>query len=62
MTDLFEARIDAHTNENRGPVYPFDETTQQISTNVTGSWYLDASLFVTEGSRLVVQGEHRSER
>lgn len=57
MEDIYNARIDSYTNENKGPVYPFDEETKQIATNVTGSWYLGSSLFVTEGSKLMVQGE-----
>lgn len=60
MEDIFHARIDSHTGENKGPVYPFDEETQSIATNVTGSWYLGSSLFVTEGSKLIVQGERRT--
>ncbi|CAM9271896.1 unnamed protein product [Ectocarpus sp. 12 AP-2014] len=56
MTDIYESRIDTYTGENKGPVYPFDETTGGITNNVTGSWYLGSSLYVTEGARLVVQG------
>lgn len=57
MSDIYHARIDSYTQENKGPVFPFDETTQEKTANVTGSWYLESSLFVTEGSRLLVQGE-----
>lgn len=57
LTDIYESRIDTYTGENKGPVYPFDETTGGITNNVTGSWYLESSLYVTEGARLVVQGE-----
>eukprot|EP00903_Cladosiphon_okamuranus_P017823 g16402.t1 len=56
MEDIFHARIDSFTGENKGPVYPFDEETKTLAANVTGSWYLGSSLFVTEGSRLIVQG------
>ncbi len=62
MTDIYEARFDDYTGEPKGPVYPFDETTQQITTNITGSWYLESSLQVTQGSRLVVQGEANLEK
>lgn len=55
MTDIYESRLDKMGN--KGPLYPFDEDTMQISVNVTGSWYLEAELFVTEESRLIVQGE-----
>lgn len=57
MEDIFHARIDSYTGENKGPVYPFDEETKQLAVNVTGSWYLGSSLFVTEGSKLVVKGK-----
>ncbi|CAN0287065.1 unnamed protein product, partial [Ectocarpus sp. 13 AM-2016] len=59
MTDIYESRIDTYTGENKGPVYPFDETTGGITNNVTGSWYLGSSLYVTEGARLVVQGSSK---
>lgn len=55
MTDIYESRSD--DTGNKGPLYPFDETTLDISDTVTGSWYLESSLYITEGSRLVVQGE-----
>ena len=51
LGDIYEAR--AH---RPGPVYPFDERTQSIAANVTGSWYLASSLYVTQGSTLLVQG------
>lgn len=57
LTDIYEARFDDYTGAPKGPVYPFNETTQQIAVDVTGSWYLESSLFVTQGSRLVIQGE-----
>lgn len=59
MEDIFHARVDSYTGVNKGPVYPFDEETKQIAANVTGSWYLESSMFVTENSMLVVQGEQR---
>lgn len=54
LTDLWESRLEKYGNS--GPVYPFDETTQTIAENVTGTWYLESSLYVTGGSNLVVQG------
>ncbi|CAM9950650.1 unnamed protein product [Scytosiphon promiscuus] len=54
LTDIYESRLDKMGN--KGPLYPFDEATMQKSENVTGSWYLEAELFVTEESRLIVQG------
>lgn len=62
MTEIFEARLDSYSGANMGPLYPFDETTKQITENVTGSWFLGSSLYVTGGSRLVVQGEHKNIR
>lgn len=55
LSDIYESRLDK--TGNKGPVYPFDETTMEKSDTVTGSWYLESTLYVTEGSRLVVQGE-----
>ncbi|CAM9724294.1 unnamed protein product [Laminaria digitata] len=49
--DIYEARGD-----KLGPIYPFDEESQTIARNVTGSWYLSSTLYVTQGSTLVVQG------
>ena len=51
LGDIYEAR--AH---RPGPVYPFDEETQSIAANVTGSWYLASTLYITQGSTLLVQG------
>ncbi|CAM9199692.1 unnamed protein product, partial [Hapterophycus canaliculatus] len=54
LTDIYESRLDKMGN--KGPLYPFDEITMEKSVNVTGSWYLEAELFVTEESRLIVRG------
>ena len=55
LTDIYEARSDKQGN--KGPLYPFDETTKQTSETVTGSWYLESDLYVSQGAKLVVQGE-----
>lgn len=55
LTDIYESRVDKYGN--KGPLYPFDETAMEKSDSVTGSWYLESTLYITEGSRLVVQGE-----
>lgn len=51
LGDIYEAR--AH---RPGPIYPFDEETQSITSNFTGSWYLSSSLYITQGSTLLIQG------
>ena len=49
LTDIWESL-------KAGPVSPFDEKTGKITANATGTWYLGSSLYITEGSTLVVQG------
>lgn len=60
MTDIYESRVD--NTGNKGPVYPVDESTMQISDTVTGSWYLEADLYITEGSKLILKGESTAVR
>lgn len=55
LTDIYESRLDKEGN--KGPLYPFDETTKEKTDTVTGSWYLEADLYISDGSKLVVQGE-----
>lgn len=54
MTDIYESRLD--NTGNKGPIYPFDERTLEKSDDVTGSWYVESELYVTQGSRLLIQG------
>lgn len=54
LTDIWEFRSDKFGN--KGPLYPFDEATQMISDNFTGSWYLDSSIYIIGGSKLVLRG------
>lgn len=54
MTDIYESRLEKYGNS--GPVYPFDDKAQAISDTVTGSWYLESTLYVSESSYLIVQG------
>ncbi len=55
LTDIYESRLDKEGN--KGPLYPFDETTKETTDTVTGSWYLESDLYISQGSKLVVQGE-----
>ncbi|CAN0251238.1 unnamed protein product [Ectocarpus fasciculatus] len=57
LTDIYESRSDG--TENKGPLYPFDETTLSTTNTITGSWYLESSLYITEGSKLTVQGKSK---
>ncbi|CAM9858944.1 unnamed protein product [Pylaiella littoralis] len=57
MTDIYESRLD--NSGNKGPVYPIDKDTLQKTDTVTGSWYLESSLYVQEGSRLVLKAGTR---
>ncbi|CAM9422628.1 unnamed protein product [Ascophyllum nodosum] len=49
LTDIWEARV-------AGPVYPFDDETGQLAASPTGSWYIGSSLYIQEGSTLMIQG------
>lgn len=51
--DIYDLR---QQHGKTGPIYPFDEATGQIADSVTGSWYLESSLYISEGSTLVAQG------
>lgn len=54
MTDIFTARY--AKSGLTGPLYPIDPSTNQFVPNITGSWYLESSLYVTQGSTLIVRG------
>ncbi|CAN0188440.1 unnamed protein product, partial [Discosporangium mesarthrocarpum] len=54
LTSIFYARSDQYGI--KGPLYPFNSKNNTFASEPTGTWYLNSSLYIEDGSMLDISG------